>query len=210
MTCSSLAFKIGDILVEHANSDQVKIGDFGLSHRLIPGKPVFLRYGHPEFIAPEIVASKEACLASDMWSIGVITYLLLTGESPFLSNNDRETLEKVKKGEIDFNYLDTFASISNEGKDFLKKLLNLNVNQRMDIKKAINHPWLAADKRNSRTSQLNNIDKLREYRNKWTSWVSTMDNINCWINCECFFSSSPNLLYSTKMRLAKNGIDVIQ
>lgn len=149
----------------------VKIGDFGLAHRLIPGKPVFLRYGHPEFIAPEIANEKEATLASDMWSVGVVTYLLLSGVSPFLGENDRETLTKLKEGKIDME-LEVFGKISAEARDFLAKLLVFDPSNRIDVKKALNHPWLQSDSSSTKLEKLPSLDGLRRYHSKWTSWVS--------------------------------------
>ncbi len=55
-----------------------------------------LDYGQPEFVAPEIVNMEGAGLGSDMWSCGIVTYLLLSGVSPFRGQNDRETLQRIQ------------------------------------------------------------------------------------------------------------------
>lgn len=76
-----------------------------------------------------------------MWSIGVLTYILLSGLSPFGGENDEETLEHVKA--CDWSMDDpSFNTISTNAKDFIKKLLVINPNQRMQINEALNHPWL--------------------------------------------------------------------
>ncbi|XP_074600440.1 uncharacterized protein LOC141854581 isoform X3 [Brevipalpus obovatus] len=164
-----LGLTIGDILVEHVNSNDIKIGDFGLTRKLAPGHPLFLRYGHPEFVAPETVNSKEATLAADMWSVGIITYLLLTGISPFLGENDRETLTKLKEGQINFSH-DAFAGVSGNARDFLTKLLVTEPTKRLDVKRALHHPWLQHGSISSLTEQLPCINNLKDYREKWKAW----------------------------------------
>lgn len=83
-----------DLLLTHINSNSLRIIDFGLARKYWNKS---LEYGHPEYVAPEIVR-KEKNIGpwSDMWAVGIITYVLLSGHSPFLGLNDRETLENVK------------------------------------------------------------------------------------------------------------------
>ncbi len=70
-----------DVLFTCPGGADVKICDFSLSHRVVGN--VRLDYGQPEFVAPEIVNMEGAGFGSDMWSAGIITYLLLSGVSPF-------------------------------------------------------------------------------------------------------------------------------
>jgi serine/threonine protein kinase len=68
--------------------------DFGLARKYWNKS---LEYGHPEYVSPEIVRGEKNIGGwSDMWAVGIITYVLLSGHSPFLGLNDRETLENVK------------------------------------------------------------------------------------------------------------------
>lgn len=91
----------------HVNSDMLRIIDFGLARKNF-NRP--LEYGHPEYVSPEIVrGEKNIGPWSDMWSVGIIAYVLLTGHSPFLGLNDRETLENVKvSNQITLNRLRHF------------------------------------------------------------------------------------------------------
>ncbi|XP_075532272.1 obscurin isoform X7 [Dermacentor variabilis] len=170
-----LGLTLGDALVARENSDDIKIGDFSLSTRLPRGKVVIQEYGHPEFVAPEIANKKPASLASDMWSVGVISYILLSGISPFLGQNDRETLKNVQNGKINFLH-DGFAKVSDEARDFISKLLVFETSERMDVRTALEHPWLKITERPDRGESLSNIDRLREYQRHWRSWYS---NASC-------------------------------
>lgn len=75
-------------------------------------------------LAPEVISFDPVSIASDMWSIGVVTFVLLSGISPFLGDDDTETLQNVTCGEFDFEDEDeTFDHISDEAKSFIEKLI---------------------------------------------------------------------------------------
>jgi serine/threonine protein kinase len=77
------------------NGWDLRITDFGLARR-IGSKLLPLDYGMPEFVAPEIILGHGVGYAADIWSVGVITYLLLSGRSLFRGRNDMETLDNIK------------------------------------------------------------------------------------------------------------------
>ena len=95
---------------------------------------------------------------------------MLTGVSPFLAENDRATLQNIQNKKLDLSY-DTLKHISDHGKDFLRKVLDYDPNNRLDVKGALNHPWLKSNQREE-NNPLNVIDKLREYQSKYRKWVS--------------------------------------
>ena len=78
--------------------------------------------GSPEFVAPEVALGQTVTLSADMFSAGTLTYVLLTGLSPFLGDNDDETLSNVVAGAVNYG-VPEFGEISPEAKDFLQKLL---------------------------------------------------------------------------------------
>jgi len=83
-----------DLLLTHINSEYLRIIDFGLARKFF-NRP--LEYGQPEYVSPEIVrGEKHVGPWCDMWAVGIITYVLLSGHSPFLGLHDMETLENVK------------------------------------------------------------------------------------------------------------------
>lgn len=91
----------------------------------------------PEYVPPEAANGEGVNLSADMWSVGVITHLLLTGISLFRGKDDAETLDKIKAGKFSVS-----MDISEHARDFIVKLLMLNPNNRMDVKTALNHRWI--------------------------------------------------------------------
>ncbi|KAL0112245.1 hypothetical protein PUN28_011952 [Cardiocondyla obscurior] len=134
-----LGLTLGDLLISHVGGDDLKIGDFGLARRISHAKLMTLAYGMPEYVAPEVTNNEGVSYAADMWSVGIITYILLSGISPFKGANDRETLKKIREGKWDFD--DRWKNISNEAQDFIRSLLMYNVDRRMDVRAALAHPW---------------------------------------------------------------------
>lgn len=73
----------------------MKLTDFGLARR-ITSRLERLDFGQPEFASPEALNGEGAGFQSDLWSVGIITYLLLNGSTPFLGDNDQDTMNNVK------------------------------------------------------------------------------------------------------------------
>ncbi|XP_024939523.1 obscurin isoform X4 [Cephus cinctus] len=166
-----LGLTLGDLLISHPGGDDLKIGDFGLARRISYGKLMNLFYGMPEYVAPEVANNEGVGCGADMWSVGIITYILLSGISPFRGINDRETLTRIKEGKWEFD--DRWSNISKDAKDFIKNLLVYHADGRMDVKSALRHPWLNyADKTFNEpykipSENLNNYYKL--YRDWYTN-----------------------------------------
>ena len=79
------------------NSTTIKIIDFGTAKRVKPGEKAKTMSGTPEFVSPEVVSYDYVTGATDMWSVGVITYILLSGFSPFMGDTDAETFSNIVK-----------------------------------------------------------------------------------------------------------------
>ncbi|XP_060852356.1 obscurin isoform X8 [Rhopalosiphum padi] len=167
----------GDLLISHPGGDTLKLCDFGLSRKINRRKLEPVYYGMPEFISPEIAKGEGVDLSSDMWSVGVITHLLLTGMSLFRCVNDADTLDRVKSGSYTLS-----TKISDLARDFISKLLIINPNDRLDVISALQHPWLQfGEDIPAGTSQIN-TDSLRNYYNNLKDWYS---NASCrnWYRC---------------------------
>ena len=118
---------------------QVKLIDFGTAKIFEKGHQENKYVGSSYYMAPEIIKRKydEKC---DLWSIGVILYILLTGRPPFDGNDDEEILENVKKGVYDkWSY--PFPLLSPHAKDLITKLLQYDPKKRLSAEQAIEHPW---------------------------------------------------------------------
>ncbi|KAJ8272248.1 hypothetical protein COCON_G00111070 [Conger conger] len=120
---------------------RIKIIDFGLAHRIQEGTEFKNIFGTPEFVAPEIVNYEPLGLAADMWSIGVITYILLSGASPFLGDTKQETLANISAMNYEFDE-EFFSHTSELAKSFIRQLLEKDVRKRLTIQDALNHPWI--------------------------------------------------------------------
>ncbi|XP_012223287.1 uncharacterized protein [Linepithema humile] len=119
----------------------VKLCDFEISRVILEGTEVREILGTPDYVAPEILHYEPITLAADMWSLGVTTYVLLTGFSPFGGETDQETFQNISLGEVDFPE-ELFEDVSAQAKDFVAKLLVLNPSARMTAKQCLRHDWL--------------------------------------------------------------------
>ncbi|XP_034937556.1 probable serine/threonine-protein kinase MARK-A [Chelonus insularis] len=119
----------------------IKLCDFEISRVVLEGMEVREILGTPDYVAPEILHYEPITLAADMWSLGVTTYVLLTGFSPFGGETDQETFQNISTGEVDFPE-ELFEDISSQAKDFVTKLLVLDPSARMSAKQCLRHEWL--------------------------------------------------------------------
>ncbi|XP_062847673.1 myosin light chain kinase, smooth muscle-like [Trichomycterus rosablanca] len=160
-----LDLKPENIVCLNTTSTLIKIIDFGLAKKIEPGKPLMVMHGTPEFVAPEVISFDPVTLATDMWSIGVICYILLSGESPFQGSNDAETLALVTAASWEFD--PEFDDITDEAKDFISKLLKKEKRSRMSCDQALAHPWMAST--SPRVTKTLNKDKMRRFlaRQRW-------------------------------------------
>lgn len=123
---------------------QLKIIDFGLSRYDDEVEHMSTKVGTPYYIAPEVLSRKydKEC---DLWSVGVVCYVLLCGYPPFYGDTDAEIFSSVKKGEFDFPSPD-WDDISSQAKHFIRSLLKTDVKQRPTAREALDHPWFSQAK----------------------------------------------------------------
>ena len=160
------------MLISVVGSDYLKLADFGLSRRINMRQLTTLDYGMPEYVSPEVVNKEGVGFAHDMWSVGVITYVLLSGRNPFRGINDRETLTNIREGLWQFDN-EIWTHISEEGRDFITRLLVYSPEERMDIKTALRHPWFfMLDSVAIGSEYQIGTDRLRNYYNSYRDWYS--------------------------------------
>ncbi|KAG8524130.1 Myosin light chain kinase 2, skeletal/cardiac muscle [Galemys pyrenaicus] len=136
-----LDLKPENILCVNTTGHLVKIIDFGLARRYNPNEKLKVNFGTPEFLSPEVVNYDQISDKTDMWSMGVITYMLLSGLSPFLGDDDTETLNNVLSANWYFDE-ETFEAVSDEAKDFVSNLIVKDQGARMSAAQCLAHPWL--------------------------------------------------------------------
>lgn len=138
--------KLENFLFSDAAADsELKMIDFGLSKHFTFGEVQHEAVGTPYTVAPEVIKGSydERC---DVWAVGVITYLLLSGEPPFGGCGGPETLLQVRdnilRGTFRFEPEDIWETVSNEAKNFIRSLLVLDPMQRPTAKQAKESKWL--------------------------------------------------------------------
>ncbi|XP_078701764.1 myosin light chain kinase, smooth muscle-like isoform X3 [Branchiostoma floridae x Branchiostoma belcheri] len=124
----------------------VKLRNLGSARRLNPRENTRVRFEAPEFCAPEVVNFGVIWFAADMWSLGVMTYLLLCGVSPFAGKSDLATLRNIIRGNIDMTR-EGVRSSSEQARDFLRGLLAQSKEARYTIEQCLQHSWLQRDRR---------------------------------------------------------------
>ncbi|KAL2101271.1 hypothetical protein ACEWY4_003032 [Coilia grayii] len=161
-----LDLKPENIVCVDKSGTLIKIIDFGLARKLDPSTPLTVMHGTPEFVAPEVINYEPVSLGTDMWSIGVICYILLSGESPFQGSSDAETLALVTAAKWEFDE-ESFEDISSEARDFISSLLNKNIRRRMSCEEALAHPWMLSA--GGGAAKCLSKDKMKKFlaRQKW-------------------------------------------
>lgn len=119
---------------------EIKIIDFGLSRYETQIGVMNTRVGTPYYVAPEVL-KKEYTKSCDIWSIGVITYILLCGYPPFYGDSDRQIFDSVRAGNFDFPSPE-WDAVSENAKAFVSHLLQKNPSKRPMADQALNHLWI--------------------------------------------------------------------
>ncbi|XP_017155659.1 calcium/calmodulin-dependent protein kinase type 1 isoform X1 [Drosophila miranda] len=130
------------------DDSKIMISDFGLS-KMEDSGIMATACGTPGYVAPEVLAQKPYGKAVDVWSIGVISYILLCGYPPFYDENDANLFAQILKGEFEFDspYWD---EISESAKQFIKNLMCVTVEKRFTCKQALAHPWISGNEASSK------------------------------------------------------------
>jgi len=132
-----------NLLVCGPKKETVKLADFGLSKDEGTGN-LQTASGTPGYVAPEVLGGNPYTNAVDIWSIGVITYVMLCGYTPFYSENQRELFQQILKAEYTFGSPE-WDDISKDAKDFIAKILVVNGNVRPSAADCLQHPWVTGN-----------------------------------------------------------------
>ena len=134
----------------------VKLIDFGTAKIFSEGNMQKALVGSAYYIAPEVIRRQydESC---DLWSIGVIIYIMLTGIPPFYGSDDESTLNHVSKGCYDTTN-NGYLSLSQNAKDLITKLLKYNPKERITAREALYHPWFQTAEFRSIYEKINTVE----------------------------------------------------
>jgi len=128
------------LLTSSSDDSDIRILDFGLSKISTPNEKCTEPYGTLTYCAPEIILDEPYNKEVDMWSIGVMTYLMISGRLPFNGEDENKIAREIAFNEPDFN-AECWKKVSKECISFIKQLLEKNAKKRMVIGDALKHPW---------------------------------------------------------------------
>lgn len=165
--------KLENIMVKSSFMDDnnemnlnIKVTDFGLAVRKHGSRSEGMMQttcGTPIYMAPEVINAHEYSQQCDIWSIGVIMYLLLCGEPPFLANSEEKLFELIRKGELQFED-PVWDSVSDSAKNVLKQLMKVDPAHRITAKELLDNQWLTGNTVSS-VRPTNVLEMMKEWKN---------------------------------------------
>ncbi|KAI7806101.1 putative triple functional domain protein-like, partial [Triplophysa rosa] len=165
-----LDLKPENVVIEHTSTQPlVKLTDFGDAAHLSSAPYIHPLLGSPEFSAPELVLGEPAALVSDLWSLGVLVYVMLSGASPFLDESVEETCLNICR--LDYSFPeDYFYGVSQAARDFIRVLLQGEPCRRPTAQVCLREePWLQPNAASSSarldTSRLISFIERRKHQN---------------------------------------------
>jgi hypothetical protein len=167
------------LLTSESEDADIRLLDFGLSKIVGPNQKCTEPYGTLTYCAPEIILDKPYLKTVDSWSLGVMTYLMLSGSLPFSGKNEHEIAKNVVYSKVDFERKPIWKEITNEAKDFITKLLEKDLKKRIEIKTALEHPWFKKFKLQNEIDDNNvqvnkNIKKANSIQNDFGIYTSAL------------------------------------
>ncbi|KAI8335518.1 kinase-like domain-containing protein [Chlamydoabsidia padenii] len=164
---------------ENAN---LMITDFGLSKILKNHDDILTTScGTPGYVAHEVLEQKGYGRPADIWSIGVITFILLVGYTPFYGADQAELFACIIKGEYTFDE-EYWKDISDSAKNFIDGLLAYKPEQRLTAEQALQHPWIVASFTNDSRHTPNLISNVRRGLSSNPSFRSALETMGYWDN----------------------------
>lgn len=151
---------------EDIETATLKIIDFGLAFEFQPGKDMKTKAGTPFYVAPQVLHGKYD-QSADLWSVGVILYVLLCGYPPFWGESDKEVLNKVKAGVVAFDPRD-WKNVSIDAQNLVRNLLKMSQKERYTAEQALQDEWVKEKAPRSQKIQLNSnlVDNLKGFRSQ--------------------------------------------
>ncbi|GAA0140154.1 non-receptor serine/threonine protein kinase [Lithospermum erythrorhizon] len=128
------------LLCEKGTDGCLKATDFGLSMFIQEGKIYKDIVGSAYYVAPEVL-KRNYGKEIDIWSAGVMLYILLSGVPPFWADNEKGIFDAIKKGHVDFK-TDPWPSISSSAKDLVLRMLTHDPSRRITAAEVLEHPWI--------------------------------------------------------------------
>lgn len=154
------------IMLVHPDSDSyLKVVDFGSALRVPPNEMIYTDppYGCMSYFAPEVLKLEPYNSKVDIWCVGVVMYILFCGHTPYRNSHIASVLEDIKRGELNFCG-EIWEKVSEEVKDLISHLLQVDPNVRYDANMALQHPWMLIAGKTLQLRRVDNIGELLRYQ----------------------------------------------
>ncbi|XP_008785247.1 phosphoenolpyruvate carboxylase kinase 2-like [Phoenix dactylifera] len=122
---------------------RLKLADFGSAECFGDGRPMRGLVGTPYYLAPEVVAGRDYDEKVDVWSAGVVLYIMLSGMPPFYGDTAVEIFEAVLRANLRFPTR-IFHTVSPMAKDLLRRMLCKDISRRFSAEQVLRHPWITS------------------------------------------------------------------
>ncbi|XP_067936648.1 uncharacterized protein [Watersipora subatra] len=173
-----LDMKPENVICVAKTGTRIKIIDFGLATRYDSFSSTKVMAGTVDFMAPEVCNYEDVTPSTDMWSVGVICYVLVSGLSPFCGDDDADTICNILR--IDFDFAaEEFDEVTAGCKDFIKKLLVKDPRKRMTALECMKHSWLNKITRSQTNKHLSKKHHIKFFvKRKWKKVIQAVIAIN--------------------------------
>eukprot|EP01041_Mallomonas_annulata_P001467 gene1467-2818_t len=131
------------LLTSDEDDSSIKIADFGFAKKVTDLVRNEVACGTPGYVAPEILRGDAYGAEVDIWSMGVICYVLLAGYPPFYDEDQKKLFKKIKEGRYYFHE-DYWGNVSEEAMDLIRKMLCVSQKDRWTATQLLSHPWIIA------------------------------------------------------------------
>ena len=153
-----------NILLDWNDNKTIKIINFGTSTESKSDEEFKNQFGSIYYASPEVL-NGEYDEKSDVWSIGVMLFIMLGGRPPFEGNSEKEIYKKIKKGKY-YMDLNSWKDVSDEAIDLVRRLLKFDPNKRITCANALEHRWIKDWLENDSNTHitLSGMESLRDFR----------------------------------------------
>ncbi|KAL3916932.1 MAG: hypothetical protein SGILL_004951, partial [Bacillariaceae sp.] len=168
------------LLLSKDDDSAVKIADFGFAKKVYEENSLTTQCGTPGYVAPEILEGTPYDQRADMWSVGVILYILLGGYPPFIESTQRDLFRKIRRGEYEFHE-EYWGTVSTEAKELISSLLTVKASKRLDAPSALENSWIRGDDASLAKKGLDkNLKEFKKFnaKRKFKAAVSTIMAVN--------------------------------
>ena len=157
------------LFVERNDELRVKLTDFGLS-TMKEGR-LTTRCGTPSYCAPELLSGEGYGKAVDMWSLGVLTFIMLRGVLPFIGSDRADLFKRIRAGKYEFSGPN---QVSDLARDLVARLLKLAPMERYSTRETLQHPWIVGDEGNDAgeegyTGAVESLDTVHEMMRRFNA-----------------------------------------